>query len=67
VAVRRLLGELRDDLREHGEWPTVVDRVEGLFERGTSATRQRRTWRRTGDWRAVAARIVREGTALENR
>jgi carboxylate-amine ligase len=66
VAVRRLLAELQDDLREHDEWTVVVEMVERLFERGTSASRQRRTWRRTGDWREVAARIVREGTALEN-
>jgi len=44
----------------------VVDLVERLFERGTSSSRQRRTWLRTGDWREVAARIVREGTALES-
>ena len=67
VAVRRLLAELREDLRDHDEWDVVVDMVERLFERGTSSARQRRTWLRTGDWRAVAARIVREGTALENR
>lgn len=67
VAVRRLLTELQDDLLDHGEWPAVVELVERLFEHGTSAARQRRTWQRTGDWRAVAARIVREGTALENR
>jgi YbdK family carboxylate-amine ligase len=66
VAVRRLLVELQDDLREHDEWSVVVELVERLFERGTSASRQRRTWLRTGDWREVAARIVREGTALEN-
>ena len=66
VAVRRLLDELRDDLRDHDEWDVVVDLVERLFVRGTSATRQRRTWLRTGDWREVAARIVREGTALES-
>lgn len=66
VAVRRLLGELRDDLSAHEEWAPVVDLVERLFERGSSSSRQRRTWLRTGDWRAVAARIVREGTALEN-
>ena len=41
--------------------------VERLFERGTSSSRQRSTWLRTGDWREVAAGIVREGTALENR
>ena len=67
VAVRRLLTELREDLRDHDEWDVVVDMVERLFERGTSSSRQRRTWLRTGDWREVAARIVREGTALENR
>jgi YbdK family carboxylate-amine ligase len=67
VAVRRLLTELREDLRDHDEWDVVVEMVERLFERGTSSSRQRRTWLRTGDWREVAARIVREGTALENR
>ncbi|WP_167762245.1 glutamate--cysteine ligase [Blastococcus sp. CT_GayMR20] len=66
VAVRRLLVELQDDLRDHDEWAVVVELVERLFERGTSASRQRRTWLRTGDWREVAARIVREGTALES-
>ena len=66
VAVRRLLTELEEDLRCHGEWETVVELVERLFERGTSASRQRRTWLRTGDWRQVAAGIVREGTALES-
>jgi YbdK family carboxylate-amine ligase len=67
VAVRRLLAELQEDLRDHDEWDAVVEMVERLFERGTSSARQRRTWLRTGDWREVAARIVREGTALENR
>ncbi|WP_164704659.1 carboxylate-amine ligase [Blastococcus litoris] len=67
VAVRRLLAELQDDLRDHDEWDVVVDMVERLFERGPSSSRQRRTWLQTGDWREVAARIVREGTALENR
>jgi YbdK family carboxylate-amine ligase len=66
VAVRRLLVELEDDLRDHDEWNVVVELVERLFERGTSASRQRRTWLRTGDWREVAAGIVREGTALES-
>ena len=66
TAVRRLLTELREDLVDHDEWSTVVELVERLFERGTSSSRQRRTWLRTGDWRQVAARIVREGTALES-
>jgi YbdK family carboxylate-amine ligase len=66
AAVRRLLAELRDDLEDHGEWAEVVELVERLFERGTSASRQLRTWQRTGDWRQVAAGIVREGTSLES-
>jgi YbdK family carboxylate-amine ligase len=66
VAVRRLLAELQEDLRDRDEWAVVVELVERLFERGTSASRQRRTWQRTGDWREVAAGIVREGTALES-
>ena len=60
-AVRRLLEELSDDLRDRGEWPQVGELVQRLFERGTSASRQRSTWLRTGDRRAVAASIVREG------
>ncbi|MCW2741585.1 MAG: putative Carboxylate-amine ligase [Blastococcus sp.] len=64
VAVRRLLAELEHDLRDRGDWGAVVELVERLFERGTSASRQRRTWLRTGDWREVATGIVREGTAL---
>jgi YbdK family carboxylate-amine ligase len=63
LAVRRLLAELEEDLRDHDEWTEVGELVARLFTRGTSAARQRRTWLRTGDRRAVAARIVREGTA----
>src|SRR3954468_2050491 len=37
VAVRRLLGELREDLEDQDEWNSVVEMVERLFERGTSA------------------------------
>jgi YbdK family carboxylate-amine ligase len=66
VAVRRLLAELQEDLCDRGEWSVVVELVERLFERGTSSARQRRTWRRTGNWREVAAGIVRAGTALES-
>jgi gamma-glutamyl:cysteine ligase YbdK (ATP-grasp superfamily) len=63
LAVGRLLAELEEDLRDHDEWTEVRELVARLFSRGTSAARQRRTWLRTGDRRAVAARIVREGTA----
>ena len=61
-AVRRLLAELEDDLRAAGEWDEVLALVQALLFRGTSATRQRRTWQRTGDARAVAAAVVREGS-----
>jgi carboxylate-amine ligase len=61
LAVRRLLAELEDDLRAHDEWTEVGALVQQLFARGTSAARQRRTWQRTGDPRAVAAQLVREG------
>ncbi|WP_448627558.1 carboxylate-amine ligase [Geodermatophilus sp. URMC 64] len=61
LAVRRLLTELEEDLRAHGEWAEVAELVRGLLARGTSAARQRRTWLRTGDLRAVAAALVREG------
>jgi carboxylate-amine ligase len=61
-AVHGLLAELEEDLRDHDEWDEVCELVPRLFARGTSAARQRRTWLRTGDRRAVAARLVREGT-----
>ncbi len=63
LAVRRLVGELEDDLREHEEWGEVCDLVERLFLRGTSAARQRSVWLRTGDAVAVAEAVVREGRA----
>ncbi|MGY1603905.1 carboxylate-amine ligase [Geodermatophilus sp. SYSU D00815] len=61
LAVRRLLTELEDDLRAAGEWEQVGELVAGLLARGTSAARQRRTWLRTRDARAVAEAVVREG------
>ncbi|MCV2488359.1 glutamate--cysteine ligase [Geodermatophilus sp. YIM 151500] len=60
VAVRRLLAELEPDLRAHDEYAEVVDLVRLLMVRGTSAARQRRTWQRTGDARAVAEQLVRQ-------
>ncbi len=61
LAVRRLLAELEDDLRGHDEWAEVCELVARLFARGTSATRQRQIWLRTGDRREIAARMVAEG------
>ncbi|SFT66128.1 carboxylate-amine ligase [Geodermatophilus amargosae] len=62
-AVGALLAELEEDLIEAGEWDEVTARVQDLLGRGTSAARQRSTWLRTGDRRAVAEWVVREGAA----
>ncbi|MGY1673705.1 carboxylate-amine ligase [Geodermatophilus sp. SYSU D00710] len=64
-AVSGLLAELEEDLTAAGEWDEVCVLVQDLLGRGTSAARQRRTWLRTGDRRAVAERVVREGAAGE--
>jgi carboxylate-amine ligase len=61
LAVRRLLAELEDDLRDRDEWIEVSELVARLFSRGTSAARQRQIWLRTGDRREIAARMVAEG------
>jgi carboxylate-amine ligase len=63
LAVRRLLAELEDDLRERDEWTEISELVSRLFARGTSAMRQRATWLRTGDRREIAEGIIREGAA----
>ncbi|MFW3172498.1 carboxylate-amine ligase [Geodermatophilus sp. CPCC 206100] len=61
AAVDALLAELADDLRAAGEEDEVAALVSRLWTRGTSAARQRRTWAATGDARAVAAQVVRDG------
>jgi YbdK family carboxylate-amine ligase len=61
LAVHRLVAELEGDLRAHDEWDEVCALVRRLFDRGTSAARQRCTWLRTGDTRAVAEQVVHEG------
>ncbi|MGY1714302.1 glutamate--cysteine ligase [Geodermatophilus sp. SYSU D01106] len=63
AAVGGLLGELEADLADAGEWDEVTALVQDLLGRGTSAARQRSTWLRTGDRRAVAEWVVREGAA----
>ena len=60
-AVSALLAELEEDLTGAGEWDEVCALVQDLFGRGTSAARQRDTWERTGERRAVAEWVVREG------
>ena len=62
-AVSALLAELEEDLTGDGEWDEVCALVQDLLGRGTSAAGQRRTWLRTGDRRAVADWVVREGAA----
>ncbi|SDC80058.1 carboxylate-amine ligase [Geodermatophilus telluris] len=62
-AVGALLAELADDLADAGEEDEVRALVQDLLDRGTSAARQRSTWLRTGDRRAVAEQVVREGAA----
>jgi carboxylate-amine ligase len=64
LAVRRLLAELEDDLRGHDEWTEVSELVARLFSRGTSAARQRQIWLRTGNRRAIAARMVADGVPV---
>ncbi|WP_370447505.1 glutamate--cysteine ligase [Geodermatophilus sp. TF02-6] len=61
AAVDGLVAELADDLRAHAEEAEVARLLDRLWQRGTSAARQRRTWTATGDPRAVAAQLVREG------
>jgi carboxylate-amine ligase len=61
LAVCGLLAELEEDLRDRDEWSEICELVARLFARGTSATRQRQTWLRTGDRREIAARMVLEG------
>ncbi|MGY1822760.1 carboxylate-amine ligase [Geodermatophilus sp. SYSU D00079] len=67
TAVDGLVGELADDLRAHGEEDEVAALLDRLWALGTSAARQRRTWERTGDLRAVAAQVVREGAVAGDR
>jgi gamma-glutamyl:cysteine ligase YbdK (ATP-grasp superfamily) len=62
AAVGALVAELADDLRAHGEEDDVAALLDRLWSRGTSAARQRATWTATGDRRAVAAGVVRDGT-----
>jgi carboxylate-amine ligase len=60
-AVDRLLRELEPELAERGELEDVRELVDQLFGRGTSASRQRAVFQRTGDEHHVVDFIVREG------
>ena len=59
VAVRGLLGELRDDLEDRGEWDEVEALALRLLARGTSAQHQR-TWLHDGlSQEQIAQRLAR--------
>ena len=68
--VRGLLGELREDLEEAGEFAGVSALAEEVLADGTSATGQRQVVLRTGDLvevaRSVLADAGQDGTALED-
>ena len=56
--VRDFVAELRPDLDEHGEYDEVAALTEQLLRRGTSATRQRAEFERSGELRAVLQWLV---------
>ena len=58
--VEQLLGRLRPDLEDTGDWAEVRALTDELVARGTSATRQRRTAQESGSLNAVAAAVVAE-------
>lgn len=57
--VRQLLGRLREDLEELGDWAQVCELAEQALARGSSAARQRAV-AAGGDLRAVTAALVAE-------
>ncbi len=59
-AVRALLGRLREDLEELGDWDEVSSLVDGLLARGTSSDRQRRVAATSESLTAVVASVVSE-------
>ena len=61
--VRGLLGRLRDDLEDCGDWDEVSALAEQALARGTSAAEQRRVFARTGDLAEVTRSLVEQ--ALE--
>lgn len=59
VLVRRLLDEIRPALEDFGDLQRVAGGVERLLSDGSGATRQRRTYERTGQLVDVVAEAVR--------
>ena len=58
--VADLLGELRDDLEQAGKHEEVTALVARLLTDGTSATRQRAVFHRTGELPDVTASVLRD-------
>lgn len=59
-AARKLLDHVRPALEDAGDWPTVLDLVEGLLANGSSAQRQRALAARgDGDLRTVVRALAR--------
>jgi glutamate---cysteine ligase / carboxylate-amine ligase len=59
VVVRRLLQEIRPALEDVGDLERVEEGVDRLLADGSGATRQRRTFERTGQLVDVVAEVVR--------
>ena len=59
MVVRRLLDLIRPALEEFGDLDRVEAGIERLLVDGTGATRQRRTYERTGQLVDVVAEAVR--------
>jgi carboxylate-amine ligase len=65
LAFRNFLHELEPDLREHDEYRTVRELLNGLLARGTSARQQRSCYAASGDLRDVVRWLVsRTGSVL---
>ncbi|HEX2182324.1 MAG TPA: glutamate--cysteine ligase [Rubrobacteraceae bacterium] len=61
--IENLLHFVRPALEEHGDWEEVSTLVSDTLERGNGATRQRRTYERSGRLEDVVDELV-EGTGL---
>jgi carboxylate-amine ligase len=59
IAVTQLLGDLRPQLEELGDWDTVRNLVEGALARGSSAAEQRNTYQRRSRFADVVDLLVR--------
>lgn len=58
AVVEELLAASLEGLEAHGDRDHVVEHINRITEYGNGAQRQRRAYRRNGDWRDVAREIV---------